>query len=550
VRAIIVHESGGKAGAKNPGSSAYGLMQTIDSTRRATIGIDSTDITVRQELESGIKALAANKKIYGDDVAKIISAYYVGPKNQPKTNPDNDEWGITQYLGSRNFVYNVSFLMDLYAKQFPDQGKSPVDLAKYKAYTITEDNTRATDGTSDTAVTRFKAAEVELARKRLAVIQAERKLKFAEFASAVVRPVSDERGYEVIGHYRYGRGASVSNGQLQENGTTSSLAQFPLAVNYSDSQNVPADITRVAQALNSMAPNGADDPNSRNIRPADSESNPTNKPGYFGVRDDTAAGANVDADRLTAARLLSEFTPNLENGLQLDDCECSLSRPSWLGLLPAIDPKLKLTYTAKKLSNLDSFNVGGVGEAEEALSLGFSVSEVTSGQYFATLNAQLSKTFKEKYEQQTAYENVITRTAGSAKSSSAAAQGTASNATNGATSGTAAASVAAGNAESGASGPVTTTNTTSANTILSTQDPGIIRGSSGIPTEFDRLVDRAASGDENAISAMKRKIEEDKKTVKEAKEAYDRARAALGLPAIEDPLFSQYSVDYGIPKKE
>ena len=65
--------------------------------------------------------------------------------------------------------------------------------------------------------------------------------------SCMIRPVSDERGFEVIGHYRYGRGLSLSDGQMiQSNGT---YQQANVSIQMALSGNLLTALTAQSQGL-------------------------------------------------------------------------------------------------------------------------------------------------------------------------------------------------------------------------------------------------------------------------------------------------------------
>ena len=68
-------------------------------------------------------------------------------------------------------------------------------------------------------------------------------------ATVLVRPVSDDRGFEVIGHYRYGRGISLSDGQLVVQGGNTNNQAANVALQVALSGNLFASLTSQAQGL-------------------------------------------------------------------------------------------------------------------------------------------------------------------------------------------------------------------------------------------------------------------------------------------------------------
>jgi soluble lytic murein transglycosylase-like protein len=74
IRALIQHESSGDPNAKNPTSTAKGLMQLVDGTARMMGVTDS--FNPAQNIEGGTKYLAQLTALHGGDVREGLAAYY------------------------------------------------------------------------------------------------------------------------------------------------------------------------------------------------------------------------------------------------------------------------------------------------------------------------------------------------------------------------------------------------------------------------------------------------------------------------------------------
>lgn len=202
--------------------------------------------------------------------------------------------------------------------------------------------------------------------------------------NVLVRPVSDEFGFELIGHYRYGRGAYIDRGKLQfpkdgqsasQSGVANQLnIQFaPTGGFLTDSPagvNINASAQDFASLFEQMRPEdyvtGASF--SGVSSPADSPSNvqTTSASTYTNlVNADKGTGLYIEADATRRARTLGEMTPTINvPGLSdafKDGCSCSLNRTSWLSLLPT---NLILEITKPTTSTSEAMDqVQGTGRA-------------------------------------------------------------------------------------------------------------------------------------------------------------------------------------------
>lgn len=171
-----------------------------------------------------------------------------------------------------------------------------------------------------------------------------------EGSSGMIRPVSDERGFEVIGHYKYGRNVSLRDGSLvlaqtSENPNAQNQAaeiRQPLALSgalfetlQAQSSGItvkstispnPADaITRLApedlQTAAVMTPEGPEfkHPGDNFINVA-----PLGTPEQQGSTNQTSV-ADVEASQLSRALTLTEMSVRQEF-LKTEECECLLGR--------------------------------------------------------------------------------------------------------------------------------------------------------------------------------------------------------------------------------
>jgi len=187
------------------------------------------------------------------------------------------------------------------------------------------------------------------------------KIKKLASLNIMIRPVSDEFGFEVIGHYRYGRGAYIDRGQVQLP-DPNTVDQNPNYVNELNiqfaahgglltdpaAQNAPnlgPGSPSFAQAFEKMQPEdymtgasfkGANYVDDQHLE----EVNPTNQNTYsnsFRRNSDNGTAVFAEADALRRAVTLAELKPTLSTGLDaagFERCACELGRTEWLSVLP------------------------------------------------------------------------------------------------------------------------------------------------------------------------------------------------------------------------
>lgn len=197
----------------------------------------------------------------------------------------------------------------------------------------------------------------------------------------IIRPVSDEFGFEVIGHYKYGRGAYIDRGKLQTYGSNPSKAK--------ESQN------QIINQINiQFSPTGGlltesvqtDEKSSvdfsaafEKMRPDDwntgacfkgVSANGTDKPKDFLMTDvnvyvsdiqkNKGKSVYVEADQTRNARTLAEMKPTVDTGLSqfnaVDECQCGLGRNDWVSILPVSVIRQIMTSSGKT----ESISVPGV----------------------------------------------------------------------------------------------------------------------------------------------------------------------------------------------
>ncbi len=198
------------------------------------------------------------------------------------------------------------------------------------------------------------SASLQQAQTNLANIQ-------AGFGSAVnlpalnmlLRPVSDEFGFEVIGHNRYGRGALIKNGYGQAKGNTPGQSPNQINIQFAatgglltDTTQIPATSTgqiNLPQQLEQMQPEdwvtgasfqGVAGPggSTTNVIQYTSAQAYTNQ-----TQNNVGRTVFVEADAVRQATTLGELKPStnlgsFDNGAE--QCSCGLEHGDWLSILP------------------------------------------------------------------------------------------------------------------------------------------------------------------------------------------------------------------------
>jgi prefoldin subunit 5 len=161
----------------------------------------------------------------------------------------------------------------------------------------------------------------------------------------MIRPVSDEFGFEVIGHYKYGRGAYIDRGKtkLAVGGNVVNQINLQLAPTgglLTDSVDTQQRSTvDFAASFEAMKPDDW-------ATGATFKFNGTDKPTDYLLTDTTTYTADInqnagksvfiDVDQTRKSVLLSELKPTIDikNLSAIENCACGIGRTTWLGVLP------------------------------------------------------------------------------------------------------------------------------------------------------------------------------------------------------------------------
>jgi len=170
--------------------------------------------------------------------------------------------------------------------------------------------------------------------------------------TTLIRPVSDERGFEVVGHYRYGRGVSLRDGALITNdkGQVSRTGQDPNRPNTGDFQfalsgDLYSSLTAQSQGITSSTsvfPNSADA--IARLQPEDLQTATSLVPeqgapvqfndvgtsfvdtATLGSTEQKGVPASVEASQLSRALTLAEMTVKFGEVPGDEQCACQTGR--------------------------------------------------------------------------------------------------------------------------------------------------------------------------------------------------------------------------------
>ena len=221
----------------------------------------------------------------------------------------------------------------------------------------------------------------------------------------LIRPVSDEFGFELIGHYKYGRGLVIDTGQVQAKVDGSIVNK--LNIQFSPSNGITS--TNQAQGQSDTSENiakkweeispeewitgasffGNSDPGSikHNYSPTSVQ---TYTPSNISQ---TSNAIYVEADAIRRAQTLVDLGPSIDLsnlGIPNVQCACALSRGSWLTILPE--------GVIKKIVDKD---IEGISKMDDKLTgkLDNVISNITSNGFFEALNAYMIRTFETNYKE-------------------------------------------------------------------------------------------------------------------------------------------------------
>jgi len=224
-----------------------------------------------------------------------------------------------------------------------------------------------------------------------------------EGATAMIRPVSDERGFEVIGHFRYGRGVSLTDGSLILNSSSSDPGALNSKANVSFQLAMTGELTGTLQAQSSgltTASGQSTNPAKTiaSLQPEDLQTgasiNPDTKIPEFSTPDqnfvdaaplgspkqsgatNTGSTAAVEAAQLSHALTLAEMAVREAVPTQ-EECDCLLGRADLgfinvgyqisvvgvSGPVSSASSQADLASAQKSLANLSSLQDAAVASA-------------------------------------------------------------------------------------------------------------------------------------------------------------------------------------------
>jgi hypothetical protein len=165
-----------------------------------------------------------------------------------------------------------------------------------------------------------------------------------------IRPVSDEFGFEVIGHNRYGRGVFIDRGQLRlkfkstEDSSVNDInIQFAATGGMVTNQPSGLKSTSVAASSEMFEKMQPDDwitgasmhtPGAVTLTSVNTYSAAVNNMTNRGAK---TGAVFIEADATRRSKTLWELVPKSENGLDevgMQNCSCNIGRTQWFSVLP------------------------------------------------------------------------------------------------------------------------------------------------------------------------------------------------------------------------
>ncbi len=228
--------------------------------------------------------------------------------------------------------------------------------------------------------------------------------KFVPNLYMMVRPVSDEFGFELIGHNRYGRGVYVEYNQLIISDDTTIGVSNDVSIPFSQTMVSPNDASLVnsTSKLESMQPEDyltgsymvTSDSSYKDERHV---SGMTSRKSYDTLSNSDSFESNsyifAETDSLKRAVTLSELTPNIENdAYSQKPCSCGLSKSEWWSLLPTSEITKIVGNNGVYFKGLTEYDADlGVVSTNDA----FSDNGKT---FFAAMADYMKKEFKRVYD--------------------------------------------------------------------------------------------------------------------------------------------------------
>ncbi len=274
-------------------------------------------------------------------------------------------------------------------------------------------------------------ATLTAAQQKLAQIQqGYGNLRILPSLNIIIRPVSDEFGFEVVGHYRYGRGAFIDQGGVQisagPTATTPGQTVNQLNIQFAATAGILSDATPVqpgmassvnfAAQFETMQPEdwvtGASFQGTGSPTGQVSQIQFTSQATYTtNMAQNTGQGVWIEADQIRDATTLGELSPQVSiQGLDnaAPNCACGLDRAEWLTILPqsliqaVLQGGSQLVPTGTAFSNQQINDVLGAGAGD-----GFQVTNPTGAiigaaspsDFFTQLGIYLGQQFSQQYQQ-------------------------------------------------------------------------------------------------------------------------------------------------------
>lgn len=253
------------------------------------------------------------------------------------------------------------------------------------------------------------------------------KAKLADL-NCMIRPVSDEFGFEVIGHYRYGRGAFIDRNGIQvrapnTNYITNQL-QIPfspsggmLTANPSASANLDPQAQSFASSFENMKPE--DYVTGATFRRTSGATGSVELDAFTGqesytsdIKDAKSDAVFVDADSRRKSKTLAELSPQVANGLDsvgYKNCSCTLGKTDWWTVLP--QSEISKVLAAASSANAAAHTPPAQGQSAppnvvSILSAGSDpttssalFADETGNSFFEVLRAYLRQDFATRYTQ-------------------------------------------------------------------------------------------------------------------------------------------------------
>lgn len=171
--------------------------------------------------------------------------------------------------------------------------------------------------------------------------------------TTMIRPVSDERGFELIGHYRYGRGVSLRDGSLIQSAKEGKANKRLGDANHTNVGEVQlalsgglfASLTAQSQGLTTRAAGQVNPADTiARLQPEDLQTGATLLPNNtssaqfsdvkqnfvdvapLGSMEQKGVPTSVEASQLSRALTLAEMTVKFQGTPGMDQCECMIGR--------------------------------------------------------------------------------------------------------------------------------------------------------------------------------------------------------------------------------